>query len=331
MIIEPPTNKPDYPNCDCAEAMRYKTCYPCSDRVLHMTLNSPKVQAWAPYEYQEPLRPVPLNFMGHNTRSRPAPLPLFPRAVTHDIKFPICPCGKEINPIIDSHLYPRDLFYRPPPEDMAPPNPPPPWPPNFFNTKERPRKNWGVVTMEETSNPFCQTWTVDEDEDQLPDWQVPWTVFCKYCDSIWVPKTAEDDEPPPANYERPGNLTYKVALELGHGEQHFDLDNQGLIFRPLNRPPLRVNRREEWALEAIAASRIRDRMIEYQAVWTGYFDGPDQTWYPADNFRGARELIDQFHRDNPNAPGPNDPVFLPERRGRGRPPKRGRGRPRRNP
>ena len=53
-------------------------------------------------------------------------------------------------------------------------------------------------------------------------------------------------------------------------------------------------------MEKIENSRIRYRRTEYYVKWKGYHDGHKQwiPWYNLD----ADELIEEFHRENPDAP-----------------------------
>jgi len=48
--------------------------------------------------------------------------------------------------------------------------------------------------------------------------------------------------------------------------------------------------------------------LQYKVQWKGW--DPDETWYPASDFKNAAELVRQFHKDNPDKPGP--PVRLEE-------------------
>src|ERR1700738_378118 len=77
-----------------------------------------------------------------------------------------------------------------------------------------------------------------------------------------------------------------------------------------NEPPLpiQVNGNEEWEVDEILASRLVRGTLKYQVSWKGY--DPDPTWYPAWNFVGSPQLIQQFHTDYPDKPGP--PKYLNE-------------------
>jgi hypothetical protein len=73
-------------------------------------------------------------------------------------------------------------------------------------------------------------------------------------------------------------------------------------------PPEEVNGEPEWEVEYIERSRAlgRPKRLEYQARWKGC--DPDDTWYPASNFRNAPIALKIFHDAHPEASGP--PVNL---------------------
>jgi hypothetical protein len=71
-----------------------------------------------------------------------------------------------------------------------------------------------------------------------------------------------------------------------------------------------INGEAEYGVDRILASRLfgRNKTLQYQVTWTGW--DPDETWYPASNFKNAATRLDAFHKDYPDAAGP--PVNLRE-------------------
>jgi len=72
--------------------------------------------------------------------------------------------------------------------------------------------------------------------------------------------------------------------------------------------PIQVNGDDEWEVDEILASKLVRGTLKYRASWRGY--DPDPTWYPAWNFVGSPQLVQQFHDAYPNEPGP--PKYLDE-------------------
>ena len=66
----------------------------------------------------------------------------------------------------------------------------------------------------------------------------------------------------------------------------------------------------EYPVTKVLASRLtgRKKTLQYQVEWQGC--DPDDTWYPAEDFKNAATLLDQFHHQYPDAAGP--PVRLSE-------------------
>ena len=60
---------------------------------------------------------------------------------------------------------------------------------------------------------------------------------------------------------------------------------------------------EEYEVEEILDSRIRRRRLEYYVKWHGY-GAEENSWQPKAHLANAPELIADFHRLHPNAPGP---------------------------
>lgn len=73
------------------------------------------------------------------------------------------------------------------------------------------------------------------------------------------------------------------------------------------RPPADVvGDEEEWEVEAIQASRVRYKTLQYQVSWVGW--DPDPEWYPAENFRNSPLALKVYHDRYPAHAGP--PVRL---------------------
>jgi len=58
---------------------------------------------------------------------------------------------------------------------------------------------------------------------------------------------------------------------------------------------------EEWEIERILDSKRRYRKLHYLVQWAGY-NYLCTSWEPAKNLGNAQELVDEFHRDQPNKP-----------------------------
>jgi hypothetical protein len=73
-------------------------------------------------------------------------------------------------------------------------------------------------------------------------------------------------------------------------------------------PPEEINGEPEFEVERIERARLHGhrKELQYQAAWRGC--DPDDTWYPAANFKNAPVMVEKFHEIHPEAPGP--PVRL---------------------
>lgn len=67
-------------------------------------------------------------------------------------------------------------------------------------------------------------------------------------------------------------------------------------------PPVIVEGENEWNVEEILDSRYYYGRLQYKAQWTDH--APDSTWYNADGFENAKELVDAYHARYPNKPAP---------------------------
>ncbi|RYP84321.1 hypothetical protein DL770_005225 [Monosporascus sp. CRB-9-2] len=75
-------------------------------------------------------------------------------------------------------------------------------------------------------------------------------------------------------------------------------------------PPKKINGKPKFEVEQIEQLRLngRHKKLQYQAKWKGC--DPDETWYSAANFKNAPIVVERFHTEHPEAPGP--PVRLQE-------------------
>jgi hypothetical protein len=65
-------------------------------------------------------------------------------------------------------------------------------------------------------------------------------------------------------------------------------------------PSETIDGKQEWEVQEIIASKIKNGKLYYQVKWVGY--DPDPTWYPLQNFDHARNVVKAFHGKNPKAP-----------------------------
>ena len=75
-----------------------------------------------------------------------------------------------------------------------------------------------------------------------------------------------------------------------------------------NEPPpaIEVDREENWEVNKVLAVQKHRNKLQYRIQWTGYDEDPE--WYPVENLRNAPYKLREFHRENPDKPGP--PVQL---------------------
>ena len=65
-------------------------------------------------------------------------------------------------------------------------------------------------------------------------------------------------------------------------------------------PPVVVEGNDEWELDDIFDARKRYRKIQYKVKWKGIDE--DLTWYDANGFENAEELVEDFYQRHPNKP-----------------------------
>jgi hypothetical protein len=90
---------------------------------------------------------------------------------------------------------------------------------------------------------------------------------------------------------------FHASLLYGHPTDEFGR-------RPIPPPPVVTPEgEEEYEVEKILNSRKVGRQLQYLIRWKGY--GPEEdTWQPKADVANAPELVQQFHRQHPEAPGP---------------------------
>ncbi|KAI6352230.1 hypothetical protein MCOR31_012107 [Pyricularia oryzae] len=69
-------------------------------------------------------------------------------------------------------------------------------------------------------------------------------------------------------------------------------------------PPEEINGEPEFVVDKVLASRLfgRSKTLQYQVAWQGC--DPDDTWYPAENFKNSATALDDFHKKYKDAAGP---------------------------
>ena len=70
-----------------------------------------------------------------------------------------------------------------------------------------------------------------------------------------------------------------------------------------NDPPLPVvvNDKEEWEVDNILDAKRHERYrVLFRVKWKGY--DKDKQWYLSTNFENAKEVVDDFYRQNPTKP-----------------------------
>ena len=68
-------------------------------------------------------------------------------------------------------------------------------------------------------------------------------------------------------------------------------------------PPLTVAGEDEFEVEHVLDSRMSRGKLQYHVHWKGY-PIADRTWEPAEFLENAAELVQDFHREHPEKPGP---------------------------
>jgi len=66
--------------------------------------------------------------------------------------------------------------------------------------------------------------------------------------------------------------------------------------------PITVDGQDEYELNNITACRLFQGKLQYKAGWVGY--PPDDTWYPARDFKNSPYAIQTYHENNPDGPRP---------------------------
>jgi RNase H-like domain found in reverse transcriptase/Reverse transcriptase (RNA-dependent DNA polymerase)/Integrase zinc binding domain/Chromo (CHRromatin Organisation MOdifier) domain len=141
-------------------------------------------------------------------------------------------------------------------------------------------------------------------------------------DCVYLKKKGFATNAPTTRLESQWAGPYRVTREIGHsfeldlpstfkGKNLFHADRlRKAANDPLPQqdqpppPPEEINGEPEYTVTKILASRLfgRTKRLEYQVEWQGY--DPDDTWYPAENFKNSGVAIESFHRQYPDAAGP---------------------------
>jgi hypothetical protein len=69
-------------------------------------------------------------------------------------------------------------------------------------------------------------------------------------------------------------------------------------------PPEEINGDPQWVVTRVRASRLhgKTKTLQYQVDWQGC--DPDETFYPASNFKNAAATLESFYKQYPDAAGP---------------------------
>jgi hypothetical protein len=121
--------------------------------------------------------------------------------------------------------------------------------------------------------------------------------------------------------EKIGDLNYRLQLPESMQRMH-DVFHVSILekFHPneietrkMNEPPpIIINNEEEYEVEKILDSRIKRNQVEYLIDWKGY--GIDERCWVNEKEINAKKLIEEFHRENPNAKGPMDKIKTRKRK-----------------
>ena len=65
--------------------------------------------------------------------------------------------------------------------------------------------------------------------------------------------------------------------------------------------PVKVEGQPEYEVKEVLDSRLKKGKLEYLIKWSGYTDEYN-TWEPVSNLENSKEAIEDFHKENPNAP-----------------------------
>jgi transposase InsO family protein len=66
--------------------------------------------------------------------------------------------------------------------------------------------------------------------------------------------------------------------------------------------PIKVDEEYEYELDKIIDCRLFRKRLQYKASWVGW--DPDDTWYPARDFKNSPYAIRTYHEEHPNGPRP---------------------------
>ena len=113
--------------------------------------------------------------------------------------------------------------------------------------------------------------------------------------------------------EKIGEVNYRLQLPKSM-QKMYDVFHVSLLekYHPnqidqrqlLEPPPIIIDNEEEYEVEKILDSRVKRNQIEYLIDWKGY--GIDERCWVNSKEINAKELIEEFHRENPNAKGLKD-------------------------
>ena len=112
--------------------------------------------------------------------------------------------------------------------------------------------------------------------------------------------------------EKVGELDYRLKLPWGKHRIHpvFHVDklfphcsNEINGERPEEPGPIKLEEDGalgEYEVEKILNSRIHERKLQYEVKWEGWDEGYI-SWELVENVKNTRELVEEFHTQNPDA------------------------------
>jgi hypothetical protein len=149
-------------------------------------------------------------------------------------------------------------------------------------------------------------------------------------DKVWLSSRNISTQRPAKKLDHRYLGPYKILEKIGDLAYRLDLPRQirihnvfhvALLYRykaneipnrlPEPPPIVIVDGHEEFEVEKILSSRIRNNRISYRVRWKG-FNAGDDTWENEENLRNSQNLISEFHASHPNSPAPPQNPSTPQ-------------------
>ncbi len=96
-------------------------------------------------------------------------------------------------------------------------------------------------------------------------------------------------------------------------EPEFQSSIPGRVKPP--QPPVEVDGEEEWEVEEVLDSQVKNRKLEYFVKWKGW-PISEQSWQPVENLENAPEEVARFHAKYPDKPSPSNLKSSPKKKRR---------------